>query len=523
MLYDANGNLIRSPSTRSTGPVYQELAPVGGGRDITRPYVDDLGILQPLDELLANRETTIKGYKRILRDPQVISTFQQRRLAITSREYEVTPGGTRRADKKAADWLREMMDGVGWERVADKMLFGTFYGYAVGELLYARDGQYVAVDKIRVRDRERFGFGPDFGLRMFTTSNQVEGEAMPGEKFWVFSTGSDHDDDPYGLGLAHYLYWPVFFKRNGKAAWLKNLERWAQPVPHGKYPPGTPPHEQQKLLMALHAIQHDAGVITPEGFEVALLEATRAGTPDYNVLEGNENDAISKVVLTQTMTTDAKSTGLGSTQADVQDEASERVQRSDAKLLTGSFCEDGAFGPGPLCWLTRWNHPNAAMPKIEYVFDEPEDENQMAERDQKLYQSGWQRTNESQEDAYGEGWVRREAQPVDELVPSVPEAGVTDKTIGRGAVELAEEAERYDPSETPDVLTERALAEADVDAMMEPVEELLASATSLEQVRDGLFALFGEMDASAFQAVLARALQTSELAGRYEIDQEDGD
>ena len=47
-----------------------------------------------------------------------------------------------------------------------------------------------------------------------------QGLLLPGRKFWQFSVGANHSDNPYGLGLAHSLYWPVFFKRSDIKFWL---------------------------------------------------------------------------------------------------------------------------------------------------------------------------------------------------------------------------------------------------------------------------------------------------------------
>ena len=519
MILDAKGNPVRSGGPTSTGPVFQEIGGIGGGRDITRPYVDELGVLEPLDELLASRETTIRGYKKVLRDDQVKSTFQQRRLAVVSKDWEVRPGGSKRIDKKAADWWGEQMRHFGWDHTADKMLFGVFYGYAVGEMMYARDGAYVGVDRIKVRDRERFGFSPESDLRLFTMADQVRGEAMPARKFWTFSTGADHDDDPYGLGLAHFLYWCVFFKRHGLSFWLKNLERWAQPVARGKYTPGTPPHEQAKLLSTLYAIQHDAGIIMPEGMDVDLLEAKRAGTADYKELDDRMDAAIAKVVLSQTMTTDAASTGLGSTQGEVHERVADNVQKADADLLVSSFSGSGTFGDGPLRWLMEWNFPGAAPPEIHYQFEDPEDLNAVAERDAKLHAAGWERTEQSQADTYGEGWVRK-APAVPPEVPPDLEAGETTKTIGRQPSAEFAEGSVNGPSAAVEALLSRLLEEAGQDALLAPVEKLLAQAGSLEEVRDGLAAAFSEMDGAELAAVLERALVAADLAGRSGVADE---
>ena len=79
------------------------------------------------------------------------------------------------------------------------MLYARFYGYAVAELLYRPGEDQVVLEQIKVRNRRRFGFAPDFSLRLLTT-NHPDGEPLEERKFWAFSCGADHDDEPYGLG-----------------------------------------------------------------------------------------------------------------------------------------------------------------------------------------------------------------------------------------------------------------------------------------------------------------------------------
>ncbi|MDO6575035.1 phage portal protein family protein, partial [Staphylococcus pasteuri_A] len=95
------------------------------------------------------------------------------------------------------------------------------------------------------------------------------GERMPENKFWWFDVGADNDENPYGLGLAHWLYWPVFFKRNGLKYWSVFLEKFAQPTPTATLPQAQiqDPVMKRRALEALQAIQVDSGVLIPEGIE----------------------------------------------------------------------------------------------------------------------------------------------------------------------------------------------------------------------------------------------------------------
>ncbi|MGH6643728.1 MAG: phage portal protein family protein, partial [Bradyrhizobium sp.] len=279
----------------NTKPFIGEIATSGGGRDITRGFVTP-GPIQPTDRLLQAKGYDYQLYEQVLSDDQVKATLEQRRHAVVSKEWEVLPGGTSAQDKAAAEFLSEQLKRIRWDMVTSKMLFGVFYGYAVGECLWARDGANIVLDAVKVRRQRRFRFDNEGKLRLLTMS-QPQGEILPERKFWTFATGGDNDDDPYGLGLAHWLYWPVLFKRNGLKFWLIFLDKLAMPTPKGEYGPGATPDEKRKLLEALVAITTDSAIIVPEGMKIELLEAARSATPDYVTLHDKMNAAISKVVV----------------------------------------------------------------------------------------------------------------------------------------------------------------------------------------------------------------------------------
>lgn len=196
---------------RPAKPIFEEVATTADGRDITRGFVDGLQLLPPTDSIQQLRGVDLRVYDEVRRDDQVATVLQQRKLALSSKEWTVEPGGTQRADKAAADFIKEQLDHILFDRLTEKMLSGLFWGYAVSECLWARDGQFIALANVKVKKQRRFGFAPDGSLRLLT-SRAPQGEALPARKFWAYATGADDDDDPYGLGLAHWLYWPTFFK-----------------------------------------------------------------------------------------------------------------------------------------------------------------------------------------------------------------------------------------------------------------------------------------------------------------------
>lgn len=380
----------------TNSPLFEAIATIGGGRDVTRGWVDGL-LLMPQDQVLSGRGWDYRVYEELLRDDQVSAVLQQRQLALTSREMIVEPASNRLADRKAAEWLEAELKRVSWDRVTRKMLYGVFYGYAVAEMLWQRPAErkdgLIGIEAIKVKKQRRFRFHAEDGLRLLTTANPM-GEKLPPAKFWTFSCGGDNDDDPYGLGLASSLYWPVFFKRNGLKFWLVWLEKFGFPTIKASSDT-TSDDERAKILAAIQALQRDSAILIPKSVELELLEAGRSGAGDYDALVKAMDAAIAKIILSQTMTTED---GSSEAQANVHERVKDSIVEADADLICDSF------NRGPVTWLTAWNFPNAAPPRVWRRLDAAPDLDAIASRDRMLFEMGYRRTLDSVTETFGEGY-----------------------------------------------------------------------------------------------------------------------
>lgn len=446
-----------------------------------------------------------EAYRLMLRDDQVASTFQQRRLAVIARDWSVTPGGDDAADKAAADFLSAELERIGFDRITEKMLYGVFYGYAVAEILWKLENGLVAIDAVKVRDRNRFRFDKDRRLRLLTAAGNADGELMPDAKFWCFSSGADHDDDPYGVGLGYHLYWPVWFKREGLKSWLQGLDKTARPTAVGKFPAGASQDDIDKLLATLEAYASDTGVAIPDAMSIELLQAARSATNDYDTLYNRMDAAISKIVLSQTMTTDSSVSGLGSNQADVHRDVKQEVVKADADLLNESFNASVAK------WLAAWNFPGAKPPRVSRQVDDPEDLDAASERDVRLTQIGWRPTEERVRETYGEGYER--ASPADEGLQNDNASFAAPPTVSRITAEdaLAEGLleDRWEEIMTP---------------LLRPIRALFDRIRSYREAAAGLSDTLTEMDESAARELLARAgFQLRVASNVGAIDEDDVD
>lgn len=420
------GNVVPIGPIRQASPEQDDApAPVDGmlshsGESVWLPSAWMNAIATNDDPILARDGSGLKLYDALLSDDTAMSTLQQRRLAITSREWEVIPGDD--ADPrsvKAADDFRAMIDGLGFDRVTGLLHYGVWYGYAVGEGLYTikeHDGRLIVwLDDIVVPDRRHFAFTYEGALRFVAGLGVADADGIvPDNKFVTIRTGGTHDFAFYGLGLAHWCYWPIFFKRAGLKFWALYLEKRGNPTVAVEFTEAEKDDIQKKsdLLAAAVAIGKDSAVLLPEGTlkneRLKIIESQRAGgTVDYKDFVAEQNESIMRVVLGTPGTSKATPGGLGGDgQAKKDEGVKSELVKADSDMITDAL--GSTFGK----WVTRWNHgPDVKAPILRRILDDGEDLNTTAERDVKLDGIGIKRTEDSVKAVYGDGYTLERETP----------------------------------------------------------------------------------------------------------------
>jgi phage gp29-like protein len=521
------GLLVPASFAESSGPpVLEEIASTEDGRDITRGYVDNLDLLPINDTVLAAKGGgNLQLYEQLYSDDQVKLCFDQRQLGLISKEWYVEAGGTGRADKKAAALVEEALKHVAWDNSTQKMLMGVFYGYGVAECLWAPDGSTIMLDALKVKRQRRFGFAPDGSLRLLTT-HRPQGEVLPPRKFWAFATGATDDDEPYGLGLGHWLYWPVWFKRNVTKFWLVYLEKFGMPTAVGKYPPGAAPDEKKKLLAAVRAVHRDSGITIPESMMIELLEASRASGADYAAFWDRMNSTISKIILGQSFSTEGHG---GQYKGDNLMDVREDLIKADADLINKSFTQTVAT------WLTDWNYPGAAVPQVWRRVDDEPDLKATSETHKNVFALGYRPTLAEVKETYGGDWEEaKPAQPepgagslADRLKAGIERNRAADTTTdlaetshggccGHPPVSLAAPATGFADQDAIDVALSALLTDAELQTQMEallnPVLQL--AQTEPDRLMGRLAELYPDLADAALTEQLARLIFVAEVWGR---------
>jgi hypothetical protein len=399
----ANSSPVEEGAPAKTGQVYSRAY---GGFSIDPQWLSQLALNQDT-VLQKDGGGDLKLFDAILDDPTCASAFQQRRLAVVSKPWEVEAGDESAKAKEAAEHLREQLKHVAWDRICDLMLFARWYGYSVGEALfdYGPDGK-IWLTNVLVPDRRWFAFTNAGELQM--RSAEKTQEAVPPNKFWVIKAGGSHDFVHYGTGLAHWCYWPVWFKKNVIKFWAIYLEKFGMPTALGKFPVGAGDDVRNNVLEAAAAVGRDAAVTIPEDVTLELMAQGRSSDGSYLQFCSQMDDALLRVILSQTGTSKSEAQGLGGSQAPVMKDVRDEIVASDSDLLHESF--NGTIAR----WLTLWNFgPDVAPPRVYRNLEPEEDLNQSADLDAKLDKLGWRRTADSFLETYGEGYEEKPDTPID--------------------------------------------------------------------------------------------------------------
>lgn len=324
--------------------------------DITIPFYS--GVMQHADDTLIQQGGG-KGlaiYDEIERDTQAFDKLQKRKKHLVARAWEVEPAGKRAIDKAAAQFVREVLQALPFDRICEDLMDATLKGFAVSEVVWKREGDHILPDKLRSVDQRRIVFDEEWRPRLLTWASMHEGIELPERKFVVHRFGVK-GNNPYGLGLGTRLFWPVLFKREGVAFWLHFLEKFAGPTIVGKTPYGTLTEEQSKLLNTLVSAKTASAITVPIGTEIDFLEASRGGTVSYEAFIAYWDRQISICITGETLTSqvgDSGSRALG----DVHEEMLALLVDSDADLLSDTLREQ------LLTWLIEYNMPGAAVPYV---------------------------------------------------------------------------------------------------------------------------------------------------------------
>ena len=453
-------------------------------------------------------------YRDVLRDERCQAALDQRLDAAVSRPWSVEPGSDAPIDKTAAEDLAAQLDAIDFDSVCRQLLHGVWYGYAAAEALWSRDDRRIVLGDLIVRAPDRFRWSPA-GAPLLRTESNPQGEELPPGKFVFLIRPGEHGDLPHGRGLGRWCFWPAWLKRHGLRFWAVALEKFGAPTVKGTYPPNASTAQKDELLDIVRAFATSTGVTLPEGQDIEIVESARRAGGDFEQFVAYLDRQITTTILGQSSTTDQGPwRGTAEVQKDVRDE----TVASDCRLL------DNALNATIARWLTVWNFPAAAIPRIRRDASPPEDLDARAKREQIVSNmTGLKPTQAHIEDVYGGDWEMASSPSPGAMPPDgdAPERGEEDPR------EVLASFARRRARDTIGDAVQRLVAD-EWEPMMAPVIEpiLAAAADALERgetladFRARLPDLFAGMDDALFVETLQRMGFSAALSGQAGLTEE---
>lgn len=460
------------------------------------------------------------------KDLHYLAVLRTRKLAVARLPIEVEAADdSPEAQKDKAlieTWLKrdmlqlelfDMLDAIGKGVSTTEMVWDMKPDLWQPSKLHWRDPRFFEFDRVN---------GTDLLLRG-GESGVGEPSALPAGKF-ITHYHPSKSGLPIRSGLARIAAWGYMFKNFAIKDWVTFLESFGHPLRIGKYGPNESEENKNILHRALQELGSDAAAAFPETMSIEFVDR-KAGTAPNDLWRSQAeyiDDQLSKAVLGQTNTTDAKSGGLGSGQAQVHDGVRGDIEDFDAMMLAGTLNRD------LIVPMVMFNHgPRKAYPRLR--IGRPDEVDVAVEIDSaaKLAEMGVQIDGEEMRERAGLPAAKKpetalkpkqaaqapqnaEESAQGPQTPENPRAGVLaplkSPSAGNRDDQPALNSQIGPDGDAIDATIDEFLSdwEPQVNALLAPVDALIAEAGDLSQVQARLSQLIGTMDTSAFEELLAQ-------------------
>ncbi|QDY99073.1 DUF935 domain-containing protein [Nitratireductor mangrovi] len=449
------------------------------------------------------------------RDNHYLSVLSTRKFQVAGLEITVEAAGDDAKSVAVADLVREVISRDSFEVELRDILDATGKGFSCTEIIWDTSESQWMPKRLAWRDPRWFVFDPIDGE---TPLVRQLGEDEPLKPFgWIYHSFKAKSGLPIRGGLARGAAWSFLFKSFTVKDWAIFCEAYGQPLRLGKWGPGATEKDKEVLAEAVASIGTDYSAIVPASMAVEFISAEISGSHELYEKRADWLDRqISKLVLGQTSTTDAQkgSYAVGT----VHDRVRDDIEKADAKALAATLNRD-LVKP-----LVDLNHgPQKSYPHIRIGRPEEIDAPKFMATVEKFVRLGGKVGAATVRDKLGlpdpaadeELLTAAKAAPQPgEETEEEPDQAADDRKPPKGQGAMAAQRGRVEP-DAIDRLAKEAAGDWQelVGPMIAGLEEEIARATDLDQVRAILSRRFDGMDVSAMQEELARAVFAARLAG----------
>lgn len=441
------------------------------------------------------------------KDAHVQSELAKRKMALLGKPWTIKPPRNASAtEKRDCEMIQEFLEDAVWldDAIFD-MADATLKSFSNLELEWDFVEGHQLVTNYEHRDPSWFQVHPDHRNELRLRDGSHEG-AQLNPFGWISHTAKAKSGYVSRRGLVRVLAWPFLFKNYSVRDLAEFLEIYGLPIRLGKYPSGANDREKATLLRAVMSIGHNAGGIIPAGMSIDFERAADGASDPFMAMISWCEKSQSKAILGGTLTSQADGKTSTNALGNVHNEVREEIRDFDLKRIAATLTRDLVY---PLFALNGKSFSNQhRIPRFEFDLTEPEDVSGLAESIPKLVDIGMRIPQQ---------WMHEKLQipePTEnEAILQRPQAQPALATL------TAKKSNPKAPDDVADKQSQRLNEDSAslVDLMIKPVRELVESATSLQQLREDILDLQGEIPTDELAEVMAQAMAAAELAGISDV------
>lgn len=448
------------------------------------------------DEVLAKLGKDASVYRTLLKNPQVRACVQNRFSESTGRPWRFKPGDTGAAAAKSAETMEQLLKRLKPTRLFRDILDARLFGYSPIELRWENHPEGWLPEQAILRPFEWFRFTPE-GELLFLSNEKLDGEQV--EEWRVLLARSEPSYlNPYGEKLLSSCFWPVTFINGGMRFWATFAERYGMPWVVGKYGKNAEQEEKQALLENLIRMVQDAVSVIPPDASVELLadQGRGAGADVYDRLVTCCESQISKVILSQTLTTEMSARGGSYGASQTHKQVQDHVVDADCLFIADTINDLAQR-------IQAYNESDAPAPELEFI--QPEDLAAQAALDKTLADGGVRFTKKHYVKVYHLEEDEFEVAPAAGPAPAATAGqGIPAEFAEGGAGDaLAAQAAVY-----------AAAAAGKMDPLGQMIYEELMAAGSYEEAATNLFLLYPKLNMDDLGEILADSDFLADCMGR---------
>ncbi|WP_337840503.1 DUF935 domain-containing protein [Rheinheimera sp.] len=450
------------------------------------------------------------------KDGHIFAELFKRRMALSSVPMRVEPPRNPSAqEKKDAAQHQEILEDIpDFEDILFNMTDGILKGFSFIEYHWEKHQGLRVPCGFEFRPATWFQLAQDNQNELVLRNGTTHGEKL--QPFgWVQHRHAAKSGYIARAGLIRQLAWPFIFKNYSVRDLAEFLEIYGIPIRIGKYPAGANDDEKNRLLQAVWSVGHNSAGIMPKGMDMEFFEAAKGGGEPFLSMMSWCERIQSKVILGQTLTAQVDSTGSQAL-GNVHNEVRLDIRNHDLRQLASTLSRDLLW---PMHMLNGKSYTGDArrMPRIVFDTEEAEDIKLYSEALPPLVQAGFK---------IPVAWAQKKLaipQPENNepVLGQPPEAKPTKPADSTAALRLAIASLKAElpTQDGADAFSQqlRAKAAPAMNKLLQPIEQLVQNATSLQELLQQLLEMEGKLDESELAEVMQLALSAAELAGRFDV------